>query len=119
MSVSKRLPIPISRLVLGATLAVGAAIGVAIAANRSSAAAPVSIVGVWEFVSETDAETGKVLNDQKSLEALWVFTKRYYVVARMSKDRKSLPAAEVDKLAPTERVKYYQQLMRYTSTAGE
>jgi hypothetical protein len=87
--------------------------------EQTVAAAPDSIVGVWGFVSETNAETEKLQSDQDTLDAIWVFTNRYYVVARMTKNRKSLPRAELEKLPPAEKVKYYQQLRRYTSTAGE
>lgn len=87
--------------------------------NATAPAAPGSIVGVWGFVSETNAETGKILNDQTSIEAIWVFTKRYYSVARMQKNRRTMSRAELEKLPAAEQVKYYQQLMRYSSTAGE
>jgi hypothetical protein len=85
----------------------------------SAAGRPTPVTGVWGFVSETDAETGKILNDQNTLEAIWAFTNKYYVVARMQKGRTSLPRAELEKLPPAEQVKYYEQLRRYTSTAGE
>lgn len=100
-------------------LVVGLTIGMALPPASTIAAAPASIVGVWGFVSETDVETGKLLNDQNTIDAIWVFTNRYYVVARMEKNRKSLSTTELDKLPPPEQVKYYQQLMHYASTAGE
>src|SRR6476659_895788 len=95
-------------------LAVGILLGIMIAERShvigTAAAAPAgSIVGVWSFVSETDTETGKLVNDATTIEALWVFTEHHYVVARMQKGRKSLPAAEIDKLSPPEQVKYFQQ----------
>jgi hypothetical protein len=58
-------------------------------------------------------------NDQNAVDAIWVFTNRYYVVARMLKNRKSLPRVALKELPPIEQVKYYQQLTRYASTAGE
>jgi Lipocalin-like domain len=103
-----------------AILAAGIVLGMTVAARSHATAAPAgSIVGVWSFVSETDTETGKPLNDEKTIEALWVFTNHYYVVARMQKGRTSMPAGELAKLPPTEQVKYFQQLQRYASTAGE
>lgn len=109
----------LSLLIVGVALGAFSAARVGGLSHSASSAPPNPIVGVWEFVSETDTETGKLLNDQKSIQALWVFTDRYYVVARMSTDRRSLPREDVQKLPPLEQVKYYEQLMRYASTAGE
>jgi len=116
MLLGKRLS-HVGGVVLGLVLGIG--IGVPMRVNRTASAAPESIVGVWGFVSETDMETGKLLNDQTLIEAMWVFTKRHYIVARMQKNRKSLPPTEVERLPPAEQVRYYQQLMQYASTAGE
>jgi hypothetical protein len=80
---------------------------------------PTPITGVWGFVSETDAATGTLRYDVQAIDAIWVFTARHHCVARMQRNRRGLTRAEILRLPAAEQVKYYQQLLRYASTAGE
>lgn len=80
---------------------------------------PTPITGVWGFVSETDAATGAVRHDQQAIDAIWMFTARHHCVARMQRSRQGLTRAELSRRPAVEQVKYYEQLLRYASTAGE
>jgi hypothetical protein len=77
-----------------------------------------AIAGVWAFVSETNAETGEVVRDERTWSGIWVFTERHHCLARMEKNRRALSEAEFSRLPAEEKVKYYEQLHHYSSTAG-
>lgn len=80
---------------------------------------PTPITGVWGFVSETDAATGALRFNEQAIDAIWIFTARHHCVARMQRSREGLPRAELARLPAAEQVNYYEQLLRYASTAGE
>lgn len=92
--------------------------GLLLATVEARRAAPASIEGVWSFVSETNTENGQVLHTDRDLHAIWIFSKRYYCLARMSLNRRSEPTEQLHKERPEEQVKYYEQLLGYASTAG-
>jgi hypothetical protein len=83
-----------------------------------TAAPAASIEGVWAFVSETNTENGQLLHSDKDLAAIWIFSKRYYCLARTERNRVGKTKAELETMAPREQVGYYEQLLRYASTAG-
>ncbi|HXH06929.1 MAG TPA: hypothetical protein VNI83_10100 [Vicinamibacterales bacterium] len=80
---------------------------------------PTPVTGVWGFVSESDAATGTLRYDDMTTDAIWIFTARHHCVARMQRNRQALSRADLAKLPAPEQVKYYEQLLRYASTAGE
>lgn len=103
-----------------AQVASGIGIGFVLSAqlpSSGSAAAPTPVTGVWSFVSETNPETGAV-RDEKELNAIWVFTNGYHCVARMQTGRQGRARDEVAKLPLEERVRHYEQMLRYVSNAG-
>jgi hypothetical protein len=112
---SVRWPPLVVLVACSAAYILGAAFGV----PAARAAAPsTSIAGAWAFESETNTETGEVTHSDKDMEAIWVFTSRYHCLARMERNRHGVRKAELDALPPDKQVQYYEQLLKYASTAG-
>jgi hypothetical protein len=106
----------VGALVTFGTLATG--LGWAARGGTTPQGEALAIAGVWAFVSETNLETGELARDDRTWSGIWVFTGRHHCLARMEKNRRAIPDAELSHLPAEEKVKYYEQLYRYSSTAG-
>ena len=101
-------------------IATGAVLIAASVLLKTATAAPsaASIEGVWAFVSETNTENGQLLHSDKDLAAIWIFSKKYYCLARTERSRVGRTKAELEAMTPQDQVRYYEQYLRYASTAG-
>jgi hypothetical protein len=106
--------------ILGAGASVGMVLGMLLRSSYADVTPGTvsSVEGVWGFVSETNTETGQTLHTDRDLKAIWIFSKKYYCLARMDVNRTARSKAELQKAPPDEQVKYYEQLLQYASTAG-